>query len=139
MSGQAVRGIDRRGLDGGFAAEETRKSALILEARLLREQLQEEGAADKLAEAAQIEERLADRCVEGGLTGKSFVHRFSAASCWAQAGNFYRATALCREMLGHPDLPERLRSRIRQYERTISDRRARWYQELSLQTAAAEG
>jgi len=94
MGQQSARSINQQGLDAAFEAQETHKSDLILEGQLLREQ-QGEAAAEKFAQAAEIEERLSDICEAKGLVEKSFVHRFSAASCWAQAGNFYRAITLC--------------------------------------------
>ena len=139
MRRQRARGVSSRGLDPALAEEEARKSALILEARLLRKQLDEEAAADKLAEAARIEERLADACAAKGLVEKSLLHRFSAVSCWAQAGNFYRAIALGREVLLQPGLPERLRTRVEEYVQTLRQRRARWYQALAPADAVGEG
>lgn len=81
MSEPLPRGIDRSGLDAAFEADEAHKSNLILQARLLRDQNQDETAARNFAEVAEIEERLSDHCAERGLLEKSFVHRFSAASC----------------------------------------------------------
>src|SRR5205809_582651 len=73
MSQQPARGISRQGLDAAFEAEEARKSRLILEARLLREQQQDEGAADRFAQAAEIEERLSDICEAKNLVEKALV------------------------------------------------------------------
>jgi hypothetical protein len=127
MSQQPARGISRKGLDATFEAEEAHKSDLILGARLLREQQQDEAAAEKFAQAAEIEEHLSDLCEAKGLVEKSFVHRFSAASCWAQAGNFYRAITLCDDLLARTDLPDRLRQRVHDYADTLRARRAQWY------------
>jgi hypothetical protein len=139
MGQQPARGISRKGLDAAFEAEEAHKSDLILEARLLRERQQDEAAAEKFAQAAKIEERLSDICDAKGLLEKSHVHRFSAASCWAQAGNFYRAITLCDDLLGRPDLPDRLRRRVQNYADTLRARRAQWYAGLVLETAGSEG
>jgi hypothetical protein len=138
MSGRPVRGIERRGLDQEFEADESMKSKLILEARLMREQ-QNEAAAQKFAEAAEIEERLSEICAARGLVEKSLVHRFSAASCWAQAGNFYRVITLCDDLLARPDLSDRLRRRVVEYAAAIRDRRAQWYAGLVLTTAGESG
>src|SRR5690348_14560700 len=127
MGQQPARGISRKGLDPAFEAEEAHKSDLILEARLLREQQQDEAAAEKFAHAAELEEQLSDICEAKGLVEKSLIHRFSAASCWAHAGNFYRAITLCDDLLGRPDLPDRLRRRIHDYADTLRARRAQWY------------
>lgn len=75
------------------------------------------------AQAARIEERLSEVCESKGLLEKSFIHRFSAASCWAQAGDFYHAIALCDELLARADLPERLGQRVEEYAQTIRVRR----------------
>lgn len=136
MNHQPSQGIIRDGLNAAFEADEARKTTLILEARLHREQGLDEEAVAGFAEAARIEERLGQRCLEQSLIEKSFVHYFSAASCWAQAGNFYQAIALCNELLRQAELPERLRQRIQSYAHSIRLRRAHWYEELALETAA---
>lgn len=130
MNRQPLKGINRQGLDAAFEAEEERKSSLILEARLLREQRQQDEAAAKFAEAAEIEERLSDICEAEGLREKSFKHRFSAASCWAQAGNFYQAITLCNDLLARSNLPDRLRQRIGGYVDTLRDRQAKGVAEI---------
>jgi hypothetical protein len=129
MNQQPARGISRQDLGAAFEADEARKSRLILEAQLLREQQQDEAAA-KFAQAAVIEERLSNICEAKGLVEKSFVHGFSAASCWAQAGNFYHAIALCDVLLARPYLPDRLRQRIYDYAQILRARRAQWYAEF---------
>jgi len=131
MNQQLEQGIDRAGLGAAFEADEARKSNLILEAQLLREQARADEAVAKLAEAARIEEHLGQHCAAQGLAEKSLLHRFSAISLWAQAGNFYQAIALGDELLASPDLTERLRQRIQTYTNTIRIRRARWYEELA--------
>ena len=127
-----TQAINRAGLDATFEADEARKSNLILEAQLLREQMRADEAARKFAEAAQIEESLGQRSAAQGLVEKSFLHRFSALSLWAQAGAFYQAITLGDELLASPNLPERLRQRIQTYTSALRVRRAHWYEELSL-------
>ena len=105
MSNPTGRGLSRQGVDAAFVADEAQKSHLLLEAQLLRAQQQAEAAADKLVEAAMIEERLRERCFTMGLREKAFVHGFSAASCWAQAGDFHHAIGVCQDLLAHADLP----------------------------------
>jgi hypothetical protein len=130
MNHPSRHGISRQGVDAALAADESRKSRLMLEAQLLRAQQQSEAAAEKFAEAAMIEERLRDAYFAQGLSDKAFMHGFSAASCWAQAGDFHHAIGLCHEMLAHSQLPERLRHRIDAYVKTLRARRAQWYVEL---------
>lgn len=131
MSQASPHGIGRSGLDAAFEADEARKSNLILRARMLRDQHDDERAAQHFAEAAEIEERLSDRCEELGLVEKSLVHRFSAASCWAHAGNIYQAIGLCGELLAC-DLPGRLRRDIEDYAEALRRRRAQLYAQLTL-------
>jgi hypothetical protein len=138
MNPSASRGLDRRGLDQDFAAQENKKSRLLLEAQLLRDQDQDEAAAALIAEAAQIEEGLSERCLAAGLYEKGWSHRFSAASCWAQAGNFYQAITWCDDLLAQSGLPDSLRHRVETYVQQLRARRARWYAELATATAAAQ-
>jgi hypothetical protein len=126
MGERPLRGISREGLDEAFEAEEIRKSNLILEAHLLRDLQRVDEAAAKLAEAAPIEERLGAECEAKGLLEKSWVHRYSAACCWAKAGNLLRAIALADELLARNDLPDRLRQSIHDYVRSLRSRRAQW-------------
>jgi hypothetical protein len=135
MMSSTNHAIDRQGLDQDFAAQDAKKSALLLEAQLLRAQDRDEAAAIKLAEAAHIEERLAEYCVSGGLRERAWLHRFSAASCWAQAGNFYQAITWCEDLLAQPDLSDSLRLRVLEYAQQLRARRAQWYRDLSLATA----
>ena len=111
MSSSPKNGIDRQGLDQDFAVEEGKKSGLLLEAQLLRAQDRDEAAAAKLAQAARIEETLSERCLAVGLREKAWLHRFSAASCWAQAGNFYQAIAWCDDLLRSEEHTSELQSR----------------------------
>jgi hypothetical protein len=131
--------ISRQGLDEAFTADEAQKSELLLSARLLRAQGQHEDTAAKLAQAAKLEERLSERCLAVGLRDKAWVHRFSAASCWAQAGNFYQAIAWCDDLLAQPDLTERLRRHVQEYGQQLRVRRAQWYAELILAPVSTEG
>ncbi|MGH9839394.1 MAG: hypothetical protein ACREEM_11485 [Blastocatellia bacterium] len=131
MNQQPGHGINRIGLNATFEADEARKSNLILEAQLLREQARADEAVANFAEAARIEESLGQRCAAQGLVEKSLLHRFSALSLWAQAGNFYQAIALGDGLLASPDLTARQRQRIQTYTNTIRLRRARWYEELA--------
>jgi len=131
MSEESRRGVIRSGLDAAFEADEARKSNLIVRARMLRDQQDDERAAQHFAEAAEIEESLSDRCHEHGLLQKSLVHRYSAAGCWAHAGNLYQAITICDELLTS-ELPERLRRDIENYVETLRSRRAQLYAQLTL-------
>ena len=135
MNHPSGRGISRQGVDAACTADESRKSRLMLEAQLLRAQQRSAAAADKLVEAAVIEEQLRDMYFKTGLMEKAFVHGFSAASCWAQAGDFHHAIGVCHALLAHPDIPTRLRQRVGDYVQTLCTRRAQWYEELIVHDA----
>lgn len=130
------RGIDRRDLDPSFEADEVLKSNLILEAQVLVAQQQADAAADRFAKAAEIEERLGSRCAELSLLQKSWVHLFSAASCWARAGDFHTALGVADELLAEPDLPSLLRQRVLGFADTIRQRRSEWSVGLALLASA---
>ena len=132
---QQIQGIARQGLDAQFESDEARKSNLILEARWLA--AHGEDAAEKFAQAAQIEADLARRSAACDLAEKSFVHQLSAASCWAQAGDFYHAVHLCDNLLAHTDLPERLRRRVQEYSAILRQRRHQWYAGVAEMAEAA--
>jgi hypothetical protein len=123
MSPPSLEGIDRRGLDASFAADEALKSNLIVEGQLLGAQEQPDAAADRFAQAAEIEERLSSHCADQGLRDKSWVHLFSAASCWARAGDFHTAIGLGEQLLAQADLSPRLRQRIQEFTRHGSNPR----------------
>lgn len=133
----ACAGIDRHGLDASFDADEVLKSNLIVEAQLLSTQQQPDAAADRFAQAAEIEERLGDRCANQGLREKGWVHRFSAASCWARAGDFHTAIRLGEQLQAEAGLPPRLRKRVQEFTDTIRQRRTQWAAGLVL-TASAD-
>ena len=116
-------GMDRHGLDASFEADEALKSNLIVEAQMLSAQQQPDAAAHHFAQAAEIEERLGSRCVELGLREKSWVHLFSAASCWARAGDFPTALGLSEPLQAEAGLPPRLRQRIHEFTDAIRQRR----------------
>ena len=138
MSQQSLRGIARHGLGADFEADETLKSNLIVEGQLLRDQQQADAAAERFARAAAIEERLSASCVEQGLQEKSWLHLFSAASCWAQAGNFYEAICLGDQLQAQADLPPRLRQRVGEFTLVLRQRRRQWAAGLTLTATGPE-
>jgi hypothetical protein len=133
---QHSQGIDRHGLDGSFDADEALKSNLIVEAQMLSAQQQPDAAADRFAQAAEIEERLGSHCADHGLREKSWVHLFSAASCWARAGDFHTAIGLGEQLQAETGLPPRLRAAIQEFTDTIRKRRTQWAADLALAASA---
>ena len=129
-------GIDRHGLDASFDADEALKSNLIVEAQLLSSQQQPDAAAGHFAQAAEIEERLSSHCADQGLRDKSWVHLFSAASCWARAGDFHTAIGRGEQLQAEAGLPARLRQRVQDFTDTIRKRRTQWAAGLVLTGSA---
>ncbi len=137
MNPPSPKGINGYGLDASFDADEALKSRLIVEAQLLSAQQQPDAAADRFAQAAEIEERLIARCAAQGLREKSWLHQFSAASCRAHAGDFHTAIGLGEQLLAQADLPPRLRQRVQEFTQALRQRRRQWGAGLML-TAGAE-
>jgi hypothetical protein len=137
MSERVPQEIDRNGLGAPFVADETLKSNLIVEGQLLSAQDQPDAAADRVAQAAEIEERLSARRAAQGLAEETWVHRFSAASCWARAADFHTAIGLGEELLSQADLPPRLRQRVEEFTLALRQWRRQWGTGL-VPTAGAE-
>jgi hypothetical protein len=86
--------------------EEAHKSDLLLQAALLRAEGQEELAASRFADAATLEEQLAQRADEEGNALRAIRSQFSAASAWANAGDFHHALTLLQSLEQRADAPE---------------------------------
>ena len=122
--------ISRKELDAAFAQKETAKSNLLLQAKRARDSGDDNRAARRFANAACLEEELAAVCDTQNLPEKAQMHYFSAAGCWAQAGDFHHALTLCETLLSRSGLPPRLRETITRHAAALQNRRARWYAEL---------
>ncbi len=129
-------GIIRKNLSDSFVANERLKSDLILEANLLKAQGDFEAAAQRFAEAAEIEERLATDLTGMGFQDKAFIHRFSAVSCWAQAGDLYRAVTLGEQMLQDNNLTTAQSSRLEKYLEVLHGRIVQWMSQWSVESVA---
>jgi len=126
MNEGKTNAIDRSALSDSFLTLERQKSNLILGANLLQQQRLYPAAADKFAAAAEIEEQLTQMLFEQGKQEKAFVHRFSAISCWVQAGDLHRALGLGQQMLMSDELPTPQRSRVESYIDTLQERMEQW-------------
>ena len=67
-----------------------------------------------------------DELLALGLLDLYYIHRFSAASCWVQAGNPYQAMQICEELLDGFDLKSPLRQRITEYLDVLETRVEQW-------------
>jgi hypothetical protein len=106
------------------------KSNLLLKAQMAEAESKEDEATQFFAEAAQLEEQLAAECDKEANNEKAHAHRFSAASCWAQAGDFYRALLLYEEILKETTVTPLLREHIAAYAQSLRVRRNFLWQAL---------
>ena len=113
-----------------YSEEEGRKSGLLLQAALLRAEGQEELAASRFAEAATLEEQLAQRAEADGNAQRALRSRFSAASAWANAGDFHHALTLLQALEQRADVPEPLKVRVRAFAETLRVQRRQWHNTL---------
>jgi hypothetical protein len=137
MMQNKTSGLDRSNLPDDVVAAERRKSNLILEANLLQYQGQYEAAADKFANAAEIEEQLARQLQALSKPEKAFIHHFSALSCWVQAGDLHRALVLGQQLLRDNHLPSNQRQQVNDYLNTLRDRLAQWMSQWASEPANA--
>jgi hypothetical protein len=113
-----------------YPEEEGRKSALLLQAALLRAEGQEDLAATRFAEAATLEERLAQRADSEGDVLRAIRSHFSAASAWANAGDFHHALTLLQLLEQRADAPESLKAHVRAFAETLRVQRRQWHDTL---------
>jgi hypothetical protein len=113
-----------------YFEEETRKSNLLLQAALLRAEGQEELAASRFAEAASLEEQLAQRAEAEGNAPRAIRSQFSAASAWANAGDFHHALTLLQTLEQRADAPEPLKALVRAFAETLRAQRRQWHDTL---------
>ena len=112
------------------ATEETRKSNLLLQAALLRDQGQLEQASALFATAAEIEERLAIEADKRKDNAHALRSWYSAASAWAHAGDFHHALTLLKALEGRADVPAALRTRIHAFSEQVQQQRQHWSETL---------
>jgi tetratricopeptide (TPR) repeat protein len=125
-----MQGMRRGNRTEEMKAQERRKSDLLLRGRLAKELGERDEAARLFGDAAQLEESLAVAYDAQGITEQVLRHRFSAAGCWSQAGNFLCALQLCDEIAGDGEAPTSLRERAAAYAQTLRERRDRMWSEI---------
>ena len=113
-----------------YPEEEVCKSNLLLQAALLRAEGLEELSASRYAEAATLEEGLAQRADAEGDSARAIRSHFSAASAWANAGDFHHALTLLQILEERSDAPEPLKARVRAFAETLRTQRRNWHNTL---------
>lgn len=138
MSTTPYSAIARNGLSDAFRQQERQKSNLILEANLLKQQGLYPQAAHKFAVAADLEEALAAELIGSGHADKAFIHRFSAISCWTQAGDLHRALQSGERLLQQEALSQAQRQQVAVYLETLQSRMTEWMSQWTPAFAAAD-
>ena len=131
MLKQQTPGIAYTPLPADLQVIEREKSRLLLEAHLFKAQMRFAEAAERFEEAARYENRLADWAAAQGLSDVSYLHAFSALSCWAQAGDPHRALKLGQTLLHSGKLTEAQRAQLQAYYDTLEQRWVSWMQQWS--------
>ena len=126
MSTQSSAGIPYRPLPSHLQLVAREKARLILEANRLKLEQDFKAAADHFAQAARYEQQLANWADSEHLVDLGYLHRFSAISCWAQAGDPYRALTLTQQMLATIRLTPQQRKQLQTFRTTLEERMIHW-------------
>lgn len=126
MTLPASAGIPYRSFPSHLQLIAREKTRLVLEANRLRLQQQFRTAADHFAQAARYEQQLADWADMEQLRDLSYLHRFSAVSCWAQAGDPYRALLLIQQMLTIMTLNQKQYEQLQAFRTKLEGRMIEW-------------
>lgn len=112
------------------------KSNLLLRANLLDAQQQFDEAAELFAKAARMEAQLAATAQEYDQLDIALVHLVSEMSCWAAAGDTYRALSRGQQLLTLPTLTPAQYAHISDFVKQLVERRRTWMQSWSYAVAA---
>ena len=123
-------------LPSSYTVAVIEKSNLSLRANLLEAQQQFDEAAEMFASAARLEAQLAAMAQEYGQAATALVHLVSEMSCWAAAGDTYRALSRGQQLLFLSTLTPPQRTHISDFVQQITDRRRAWMQSWSYAVAA---
>lgn len=123
-------------LPDAYTASVIEKSNLLLRANLLEAQQQFDEAAELFANAARLEAQLAVTAQEHGQPATALVHLVSEMSCWAAAGDTYRALSRGQQLLVLPTLTPAQRTHISNFVQRLTDRRRTWMQSWNYAVAA---
>ena len=123
-------------LPSSYTVAVIEKSNLLLRANLLEAQQQFDEAAEMFASAARLEAQLAAMAQEYGQAATALVHLVSEMSCWAAAGDTYRALSRGQQLLFLSTLTPPQRTHISDFVQQITDRRRAWMQSWSYAVAA---
>lgn len=104
------------------------KSNLLLRANMYEAQNRFDEAAELFAEAATLEAELAQVARGFDRIDVELIHLISELSCWAAAGDTYRALTQGEQILTLSHLTSAQRSHIQTFLEEVSQRRRDWMQ-----------
>lgn len=129
MTTQKKGGIPYTPFPANLQVVEREKARLLLEAHRLKAQQQFVEAAERFAQAARHEQLLAEWATAQGLHDISYLHAFSALSCWAQAGDPHRALEMSQTLLKSDRLTDPQNAQLQAYHNTLEQRWVSWMQQ----------
>lgn len=113
------------------------KSNFLLRANMHEAQQQFEEAAELFAKSAKIEAELAATALKNQQPETALIHLISEMSCWAAAGDTYRALSRGRDVLAMKSLTPDQRTHINDFMEQLNQRRRVWMASWGYQTSAA--
>jgi hypothetical protein len=96
---------------------------MLLEAQMQGSRGEPDAAVHRFAAAAELAEQLAACVSPAQDQASSWQHRYTALSCWAQAGNFYAAIVLAYRLLDDTNLSPEIRRQVEAFASTVRLRR----------------
>lgn len=114
-----------------------KKSNLLLRANMHEAQQQFDEAAELFAKSARVEAELAEAAEQHNQINVALVHQISEMSCWAAAGDTYRALSRGQQMLAVPTLTPAQRVHITEFIEQLNQRRRAWMKSWGVESAAA--
>ena len=112
------------------------KSNSLLRANMLEAQQQFTEAAELFAASATIEAELATIAQSHGQSDIALIHLISEMSCWAAAGDTYRALSQGQKILLVPGLTAGQKAHVEHFLQQLKQRRQMWMASWSYQAAA---
>ncbi|MEM7133964.1 MAG: hypothetical protein AAF702_47155 [Chloroflexota bacterium] len=115
------------------------KSNLLLRANMHEAQQEFDEAAELFAKSAMLEAELAVTAYEYNQPDIALVHLISEISCWAAAGDTYRAVSQGQRMLASPTLTTAQRIHLNELVEKLNLRRRSWMASWDAQIAPIDG
>ena len=113
------------------------KSNLLLRANMYEAQQQFDEAAELFARSAELEAKLAATAGTHNQSETALIHLISEMSCWAAAGDTYRALTRGQQLLTMASLTSAQRTHVSDFIEQLNQRRRSWMESWGYQAVAA--